>query len=98
MTQFLLSALVRSMLLGLVGVVVLRPTARRSAASLHAVALATVLAMTALPLISLLAPSYSVPVEDAPAAIFYLSDASRWITRNYFVVDGGLTVPMDIYA
>lgn len=38
------------------------------------------------------------PEDIAYAAVFYLSDASRWITRNYFVVDGGLTVPMDIYA
>lgn len=38
------------------------------------------------------------PEDVAHAAIFYLSDASRWATRNYFVVDGGLTVPMDIYA
>lgn len=38
------------------------------------------------------------PEDIAHAAVFYLSDASRWITRNYFIVDGGLTVPMDIYA
>lgn len=38
------------------------------------------------------------PEDIAYAAVFYLSDASRWITRNYFVIDGGLTVPMDIYA
>lgn len=38
------------------------------------------------------------PEDVAYAAVFYLSDASRWVTRNYFVVDGGLTVPMDIYA
>lgn len=38
------------------------------------------------------------PADIAHAAIFYLSDASRWITRNYFVVDGGLSIPMDIYA
>lgn len=38
------------------------------------------------------------PEDVAYAAVFYLSDASRWITRNYFIVDGGLTVPMDIYA
>lgn len=38
------------------------------------------------------------PEDVAHAAIFYLSDASRWITRNYFIIDGGLTVPMDIYA
>ncbi|GGI55601.1 SDR family NAD(P)-dependent oxidoreductase [Oxalicibacterium solurbis] len=38
------------------------------------------------------------PEDVAYAAVFYLSDASRWITRNYFVVDGGLTVPMDVYA
>ncbi|MBO9829640.1 SDR family oxidoreductase [Xanthomonas sp. A2111] len=38
------------------------------------------------------------PEDVAYAAVFYLSDASRWVTRNYFVVDGGLTVPMDVYA
>jgi NAD(P)-dependent dehydrogenase (short-subunit alcohol dehydrogenase family) len=38
------------------------------------------------------------PEDVAYATVFYLSDASRWITRNYFIVDGGLTVPMDIYA
>lgn len=38
------------------------------------------------------------PQDVAHAAIFYLSDASRWITRNYFIVDGGLTVPMDVFA
>lgn len=38
------------------------------------------------------------PEDVAYAAVFYLSDASRWITRTYFIVDGGLTVPMDIYA
>lgn len=38
------------------------------------------------------------PEDIAYAAVFHLSDASRWITRNYFVIDGGLTVPMDIYA
>lgn len=38
------------------------------------------------------------PEDIAYAAIFYLSDASRWITRNYFIMDGGLTASMDIYA
>lgn len=38
------------------------------------------------------------PEDVAYAALFYVSDASRWMTRNYFVVDGGLTIPMDIYA
>lgn len=38
------------------------------------------------------------PQDVAHAAVFYLSDASRWITRNYFIVDGGLTVPMDVFA
>lgn len=38
------------------------------------------------------------PEDVAHAAVFYLSDASRWVTRNYFVVDGGLTIPMDVYA
>lgn len=38
------------------------------------------------------------PEDVAHATAFFLSDASRWITRNHFVVDGGLTAPMDIYA
>lgn len=38
------------------------------------------------------------PEDVAHAAVFFLADASRWITRNYFVVDGGLTAPMDVYA
>lgn len=38
------------------------------------------------------------PEDVAYASVFYLSDASRWITRNYFILDGGLSVPMDIYA
>ncbi len=38
------------------------------------------------------------PEDIGHAAVFYLSDASRWITRNYFVIDGGMTIPMDIYA
>lgn len=38
------------------------------------------------------------PQDVAHAVIYYLTDASRWVTRNYFIVDGGLTVPMDIYA
>lgn len=38
------------------------------------------------------------PQDVALAAVFYLSPASRWITRNYFIIDGGLTVPMDVFA
>ena len=38
------------------------------------------------------------PEDVAYAAVFYMSDASRWVTRNYFVLDGGLTVPTDIFA
>jgi len=38
------------------------------------------------------------PEDVAYASVFYLSDASRWITRNYFILDGGLSTPMDIYA
>lgn len=38
------------------------------------------------------------PEDVAYAVVFYLSDASRWITRNYFVIDGGLTVQMDVFA
>lgn len=38
------------------------------------------------------------PEDVAYAAVFFLSDASRWITRNYFIIDGGLTAATDIYA
>ncbi|WP_323011603.1 SDR family oxidoreductase [Castellaniella sp.] len=38
------------------------------------------------------------PEDVASTAVFYLSDASRWVTRNYFILDGGLSTPMDIYA
>lgn len=38
------------------------------------------------------------PEDVAYAAVFYLSDASRWITRNYFILDGGFSASMDIYA
>ncbi|RXU21372.1 3-oxoacyl-ACP reductase, partial [Pseudomonas syringae] len=38
------------------------------------------------------------PEDVAYAAVFYLSDAIRWITRNHFILDGGFSVPMDIYA
>ncbi|MCB5190860.1 SDR family oxidoreductase [Methylobacillus arboreus] len=38
------------------------------------------------------------PEDVAYASVFYLSDASRWVTRNYFILDGGLSTPMDIYA
>ncbi|MCB5185811.1 SDR family oxidoreductase [Methylobacillus gramineus] len=38
------------------------------------------------------------PEDVAYASVFYLADASRWITRNYFILDGGLSTPMDIYA
>lgn len=38
------------------------------------------------------------PEDVAYAATFFLADASRWVTRNYFIVDGGLSTPMDIYA
>ena len=38
------------------------------------------------------------PEDVAYAAVFYLSNASRWNTRNYFILDGGFSAPMDIYA
>lgn len=38
------------------------------------------------------------PEDVAYSVVFFLSDASRWITRNYFIIDGGLTVAADIYA
>ncbi len=36
------------------------------------------------------------PEDVANAAVFYLSDASRWITRTYFIIDGGMTVQLSI--
>lgn len=33
------------------------------------------------------------PSDIASAVVFFLSDASRWITSEYFVIDGGLTIP-----
>ncbi|MBL8386227.1 MAG: SDR family oxidoreductase [Burkholderiales bacterium] len=36
------------------------------------------------------------PEDVANAAVFYLSDASRWMTRTFFIIDGGMTVQMSI--
>lgn len=38
------------------------------------------------------------PEDIANAVIYFLSDASRWVTRNHFTVDGGLTASSDIFA
>lgn len=38
------------------------------------------------------------PEDVAYAAIYFLSDASRWVTRDYFMIDGGLTAQMDVFA
>lgn len=38
------------------------------------------------------------PEDVAYAVLFFLSNASRWITRNYFIIDGGLTAAADVYA
>ena len=38
------------------------------------------------------------PEDIAYATVFYLSDASQRMTRNYTIVDGGLSLPLDIYA
>jgi len=38
------------------------------------------------------------PEDVAYAAVFYLSDASRHISRHYAFVDGGLSIPLDIHA
>lgn len=38
------------------------------------------------------------PEDVANAVIYFLSDASRWVTRNHFIVDGGLTTSSDIFA
>ncbi len=36
------------------------------------------------------------PEDVANAAVFYLSDASRWMTRTFFIIDGGMTVQLSI--
>ena len=36
------------------------------------------------------------PEDVANATVFFLSDASRWITRNYFMLDGGMTAQVTI--
>jgi NAD(P)-dependent dehydrogenase (short-subunit alcohol dehydrogenase family) len=36
------------------------------------------------------------PEDVANATVFFLSDASRWITRNYFMLDGGMTARVTI--
>lgn len=38
------------------------------------------------------------PEDVANAAVFFLSAASRWISNTHFIVDGGLTTSMDIFA
>ena len=35
------------------------------------------------------------PEDIAYATVFYLSQASRWVTRTEFVIDGGLTIAMN---
>lgn len=38
------------------------------------------------------------PEDIANAVVYFLSDASRWVTRNHFIIDGGLTASSDIFA
>ena len=38
------------------------------------------------------------PEDIAHAVVYFLSDASRWVTRNHFIIDGGLTASSDIFA
>lgn len=38
------------------------------------------------------------PEDVANATVFFLSEASRWISNTHFIVDGGLTTSMDIFA
>jgi NAD(P)-dependent dehydrogenase (short-subunit alcohol dehydrogenase family) len=35
---------------------------------------------------------FGEPVDVANASIFFLSEASRWITGTTLVMDGGLTI------
>jgi NAD(P)-dependent dehydrogenase (short-subunit alcohol dehydrogenase family) len=36
----------------------------------------------------------SEPIDIAPAVIWFLSSASKWITRSTLTIDGGLSLPM----
>ena len=36
------------------------------------------------------------PEDVANAVVFYQSDASRWMTRTFFIIDGGMTAMMSI--
>ncbi|QLF92480.1 SDR family oxidoreductase [Pseudomonas sp. ABC1] len=38
------------------------------------------------------------PEDIAYTSVFYLSDASRGLTSNYTIVDGGLSIPLDIHS
>lgn len=46
-------------------------------------------------LVSLAPLGLGSPEDIAYATVFYLSQASRWVTRTEFVIDGGLTIPMN---
>ena len=35
---------------------------------------------------------FAQPEEIAYAAIYFLSDASQWVTGNFFIMDGGFTL------
>lgn len=73
MTTYLLSVLIRSALLGSLGLVALRLIRRKPAAVQHAVAVATVCAMVALPAIGALLPAKAVEVARVPSALQFLA-------------------------
>lgn len=73
MIPFLLSFLVRSALLGALGLAILALLRHRSAAVQHAVAVGTVAVMMALPLMASLIPTHRIEVAEVPDSLVYLT-------------------------
>src|ERR1044072_9739803 len=73
MTALLLSLLFRSMLLGGLSLIALRLLRKQSASTRHAVAVVSIAAMIALPLLAYLLPTRTVSVAGTPDALSFLS-------------------------
>ena len=73
MTAFLLTFLLRSTLLGVLGLLALRLLSKRSPSLRHVVAVGTIAGMVALPLVGSLAPPRTVELAHAPVALTYLA-------------------------
>ncbi|HWA82456.1 MAG TPA: M56 family metallopeptidase [Fimbriimonadaceae bacterium] len=73
MTPFLLSFLVRSTLLGVLGLAVIALVRRRPAAFQHAIAVGIIAAMVALPFLASVIPTHVVQVDSSPDSLVYLT-------------------------